>query len=587
MNKINIISKIVKLKLIIVIAFFLLVVPAYAEEVQDNDISNKENNLSQDYLYYYSENMNACFLESVKQNDLDTVNRKRNQNDDLQQNGSGAFDTQINEIKNEIATNDFEHSILDYSEENNEGVDELSINNNINDSDADTLELIGWTETELGKQYLDNNGIPLTGTQIIDGYLYYFDDNGVLQTGWICLNENQYYANPEGVLYSNQIISFGSTYYYMGSDGSVQKGIVKTSSGKLYYADETTGIIQRQAGWIEKEGKRYFCNSEGILYSNQIISFGSTYYYMGSDGSVQKGIVKTSSGSIFYADENTGIIKTTQGWVETNGKRYYVMQGGNLYKNQFIHSIDSNGSKKYYYMGSDCSVTVGTFTINGVTYTTDENGVINEEVVLQGTKGIDVSVFQGVIDWQKVKAAGITFAFIRVGGRYYGSGGMYDDSNFVTNIKGAIAAGIKVGVYFFTQAINNSEALEEAIYTINKIRGYNISMPVVIDTESTPNGRHNKISVATRTSVIKTFCDRIQAAGYTPMIYASTSWLNNQLNMSALSNYLVWVAQYYYKVTYNGAYSCWQYTSSGKVNGISGNVDMDYWYGSADSLITE
>ena len=164
---------------------------------------------------------------------------------------------------------------------------------------------------------------------------------------------------------------------------------------------------------------------------------------------------------------------------------------------------------------------------------------------------------------------------------------MYDDSNFVTNIKGAIAAGIKVGVYYFTQAINNSEALEEAIYTINKIRGYNISMPVVIDTESTPNGRHNKISVATRTSVIKTFCDRIQAAGYTPMIYASTSWLNNQLNMSALSNYLVWVAQYYYKVTYEGAYSCWQYTSSGKVNGISGNVDMDYWYGSADSLITE
>ena len=112
-------------------------------------------------------------------------------------------------------------------------------------------------------------------------------------------------------------------------------------------------------------------------------------------------------------------------------------------------------------------------------------------------------------------------------------------------------------------------------------------MPVVIDTESTPNGRHNKISVSTRTSVIKTFCDRIKASGYTPMIYASTSWLNNQLNMSALSNYLVWVAQYYYKVTYEGAYSCWQYTSSGKVNGISGNVDMDYWYGSADSLITE
>ena len=326
----------------------------------------------------------------------------------------------------------------------------------------------------------------------------------------------------------------------------------------------------------------------GAVARNQQVNMSTGAYYFNENGMLVKGIYRNVNNNVwYYADENTGRIKTSAGFVTWNNEKYYVQQGGALYSNQFIHSVDSDGNKKYYYVGSDCSVTVGTFTINGVTYTTDENGVINEEVVLQGTKGIDVSVFQGIIDWQKVKAAGITFAFIRVGGRYYGSGGMYDDSNFVTNIKGAIAAGIKVGVYYFTQAINNSEALEEAIYTINKIRGYNISMPVVIDTESTPNGRHNKISVATRTSVIKTFCDRIQAAGYTPMIYASTSWLNNQLNMSALSNYLVWVAQYYYKVTYEGAYSCWQYTSSGKVNGISGNVDMDYWYGSADSLITE
>lgn len=409
--------------------------------------------------------------------------------------------------------------------------------------------------------------------------------------GWQTIDGNKYYYISNDAYYKNILITIEGKTYYFDSNGHLLYGINKYNN-KYYYSD-SDGVVRMTGGWISDNGERkYYVGEEGCLIQNNQIDIGGKvnqrFFYFGSNCKLAKGVYQNAKNkNWYYADASTGGIRTDAGFVDWNNDRYYVKQGGALYRNQFIHSVDSDGNKKYYYVDSDCSVNIGTFTINGVTYTTDENGVINEEVVLQGTKSIDVSVFQGVIDWKKVKAAGITFAFIRVGGRYYGSGGMYDDSNFVTNIKGAIAAGIKVGVYYFTQAINNSEALEEAIYTINKIRGYNISMPVVIDTESTQNGRHNKISVATRTSAIKTFCDRIQAAGYTPMIYASTSWLNNQLNMSALSNYLVWVAQYYYKVTYNGAYSCWQYTSSGKVNGISGNVDMDYWYGSADSLITE
>ena len=405
--------------------------------------------------------------------------------------------------------------------------------------------ILDWKDSDLGKQYLDENGEPLTGMQLINGKYYMLDEEGFLQYGLLEYN------------------------------------------GELYYADATTGVIKKEAGWIENEGKRYFSNEDGVLYKNSFISFGRTYYYMGADGSVQMGMIKTANGELYYADATTGVIKKEAGFVEWNGGRYYVKQGGALYRNQFIHSVDANGLKKYYYVGNDGKVFIGEFTIGGVAYTTSENGVINENVVLQGTKGIDVSEWNGTIDWAKVKAAGIDFAFIRVGGRYYGSGGMYGDSTFVKNIRNAIAAGIKVGVYYFTQAINTEEAIEEAVYTINQIRGYGLSLPVVIDTEATPDGRHNNISVATRTNVIKAFCDKIQSSGYTPMIYGSTSWLNDKLNMNELSNYLVWVAQYYYKCEYEGEYQCWQYTSSGRVNGVNGNVDMNYWYGASDSLIVE
>lgn len=193
------------------------------------------------------------------------------------------------------------------------------------------------------------------------------------------------------------------------------------------------------------------------------------------------------------------------------------------------------------------------------------------------SKGIDVSEFQGKINWASVKNAGITFAFIRAGGRYTSAGTIFNDSYFDANMKGAIFNDIPVGAYFFTAAINESEAIEEAQHLINRVKNYNVSLPLVIDTEGT--GRHANISVQARTNVVKAFCQTISKAGYTPMIYASTNWLTNKLIMSQLSGIKVWVAQYYDHVTYNGSYQCWQYSSKGRVSGINGNVDLDQWYG--------
>ncbi len=205
----------------------------------------------------------------------------------------------------------------------------------------------------------------------------------------------------------------------------------------------------------------------------------------------------------------------------------------------------------------------------------------SEKTEPKETKVIDVSYVQSSIDWAKVKASGVDGVMIRCGYRGYGSGKIVEDSCFAKHVKGAVKAGLKVGVYFFTEAINAKEGKEEAQYAIKLIKreGLKLSYPIAVDTESISASRvrANNISVAARTAAIQAFCEEIKVNGYTPMIYASTSWLENKLSMSKLP-YKVWVAQYNSKVTYKGSYVMWQYTSTGRVDGISGVVDLNHCY---------
>lgn len=200
--------------------------------------------------------------------------------------------------------------------------------------------------------------------------------------------------------------------------------------------------------------------------------------------------------------------------------------------------------------------------------------------------GIDVSEYQKTIDWQKVKAAGIDFAFIRVGGRGWGKPGtLYRDSTYDTNMQNAALAGVKTGIYIFSQAITEAEAVEEAQYILNNIGSYNVTMPLILDFEfasgSSDGGRlkNAKLSKAAATKVCLAFCETIAAAGYTPMVYANPDMLNNHLNPADISSsYPIWLANYTTNTSYNGNFSFWQYSSTGKVNGISGNVDMNFYY---------
>ena len=201
--------------------------------------------------------------------------------------------------------------------------------------------------------------------------------------------------------------------------------------------------------------------------------------------------------------------------------------------------------------------------------------------------GIDVSVFNGSINWNAVKNSGVDFVMVRVGFRGYGSAGtLVEDSRFRENMENAKKAGLKVGVYFVTQAVNESEALEEANWVIDRIKSYELDYPVAMDvefsSESNRMGRADRIDKATRTAVVRKFCQRIQSAGYTPLIYLNVDWAKNYVNMSQLTMYDTWIAHYRNDPnlvpSYNGSYTIWQYTSTGSINGISGSVDCNICY---------
>lgn len=236
-------------------------------------------------------------------------------------------------------------------------------------------------------------------------------------------------------------------------------------------------------------------------------------------------------------------------------------------------SVDS------YKAGEDSFTTYSPYT--NLTYT-HQGKYKNRRIY----NGIDVSEWQGVIDWKKVKADGIDYAFIRVGGRGYGSGALFMDKYFEENMKNASAAGIKIGVYIFSQAITTTEAVEEANYILSHIKGYKISMPLIMDYEyasgSSDGGRlqNANLTPTEATKVCMAFCNKIKSAGYIPMVYANKYMFENQLLPTYLTNqgYKIWLANYTTETTYAGKMDFWQYSSTGSVDGISGNVDMNFYY---------
>ena len=196
--------------------------------------------------------------------------------------------------------------------------------------------------------------------------------------------------------------------------------------------------------------------------------------------------------------------------------------------------------------------------------------------------GIDISLYQGNIDWEAVAADGIDFAIVRAGGRYYGrygSGAVFEDGLFDQNMQGAIDAGVAVGAYFFSNAITVEEAIEEADMILSKLESYReyVTYPVVCDWEAVGgvDGRTYGVDGEVVTDCIDAFCSRVEEAGYIPMVYFNKYWGYTRMDLRDLKQYDFWFAGYTSYPSFRYGFQLWQYSSSGRVDGINGDVDMD------------
>lgn len=196
----------------------------------------------------------------------------------------------------------------------------------------------------------------------------------------------------------------------------------------------------------------------------------------------------------------------------------------------------------------------------------------------ESTIGIDVSTYQGEIDWEKVKSDGVDFAIIRVGYSGSDSGNISIDSRFKENIENARKAGVKVGVYFFSQAITTDEAVAEAKFVIRHIRRKGVTYPVVYDMEHMDGDRISQLTDNERTKVTDAFCTIIKNNGYTPMVYGNQRWLLNEIDLSYLTKYDTWLAHYSTSTAYPYTFKMWQYSNEGKVSGIRNHVDLNICY---------
>lgn len=240
------------------------------------------------------------------------------------------------------------------------------------------------------------------------------------------------------------------------------------------------------------------------------------------------------------------------GWQTVNGKRVFVLEDG--------------------------SYAVGLQEIDGRLYYFNQHGEKARAL------GIDVSFYDGAIDWNAVKAQGIEFAIIRVGGRGWTSGAIYDDSRTQEYLRGARAAGVKIGVYFYSTAINPREAVEEANMTLRVLGGIPLEYPIFIDMEFSgeyPKGRSDQLSPSERADIVIAFCETVQNSGYRAGVYASQNYLKAYIDYHSVDQYTVWLASY----TANNKlpkfyerYDIWQFTDRGRVKGIRSDVDMNAIY---------
>ena len=319
------------------------------------------------------------------------------------------------------------------------------------------------------------------------------------------------------MVYGSQKID--DKYYYFDSTGKKVYGVFITIDNKKYYYGRLSGT--RQYGWLSHDDKMYYLDEETGEMVTGTRNIENVLYEFNQDGTWK------------------------MGWLSLKGKKYY-----------------------YYLDGNKAT---GWVTIAGVKCYFNQYG----ELIQEGArKIIDVSVYQGDIDWNKVKKTDVDGAIIRLGyGTSYTTDACVMDKKFERNYNASTSLGLLYGIYLYSYAIDNTSAKIEANFVLDNLKKYKVSKDVVIYYDLEENPWTSNLSKNSYHNIVNTFTSILENNGYKVRVYTYKFWAENKMD-TFVRNKLDWIAQYYDNCTYNGSYIGWQYTSSGRVDGINGDVDI-------------
>ncbi|HIT10885.1 MAG TPA: hypothetical protein IAC24_04745 [Candidatus Onthousia faecigallinarum] len=448
---------------------------------------------------------------------------------------------------------------------------------------------VGFVASSLtgDRYYTDENGKILKGiTELEDGSYFFGEYTGKIQTGYVqsSLTGKYYITDENGKIYKDSFDYNGTTYYTL-EDGSLIDGFYDKEGARYYYI---LGVLQY--GITEIEGEDYFLGEyTGKVQVGFVTSFlTGDRYYTDENGKILKGITKIGDQKYFLG-ELTGKIQT--GWVTAlDGKIYYTNQEGVIQTGiqtieGRVYKFDENGvietgfqtiNGNTYYYDVDGTMVTGVQKIQGSWYRFNPDGVLRE----QGFKRIaDISYHQGKIDWDTLWSSGeIDGVILRIG--YNG----VEDSLFKEYLSNVKRLNIPYGVYLYSYAHNPAEAIFEANATVQMLSKYDVNpdYPVYYDIESysipSQNESSDDISQEDYEGMVYNFSNRLQAAGYETKVYTYLNYAMNRFNENTRSM-VDWIAHYTswdcgYELPHRG----WQYTSTGRLPGISTNVDLNIFY---------
>lgn len=414
--------------------------------------------------------------------------------------------------------------------------------------------------------YVDSNRGRLTSFQIIQNHEYYFNNNGVMQIGFQNIDQKDYYFDESGKRKTGWIEKEDGTYYL--SDTTLAKGFT-TIDDQTYYFD-TEG--KRQSGFQTIDQNTYYFKEDGTMTKGSLI-LDDKHYYFNQEGISQIGLIKENDRTYYITEDH--LLKT--GFQEIDGKTYYFDDSGNMMTG--FQTINN----QTYYFHTDGVMATGELQLIDKKYTFNDQGVLIKEEELGKTffhsdgsilatnakKVIDVSKFQGDIDWEAVKNSDVDGAILRLG---FGSYSL--DSKFVQNLNEVKRLGIPYGIYLYSYAVDSAGAMSEADFVLSMLNQYQIEpdLGVYYDIES--NDITSYLTIMHYEEIIPTFLQKVRTSGYKTQVYTYKSLANEKLYSDKLKKEITWIAQYNDRCTWDGYYEGWQYTSSGNVPGIYGNVDI-------------